>query len=96
MRLKEELGEIAEGGGASSGDAIGRESLHDASNGAMNLFLAGNVAGEVGQIGGEFVVDDGTQASQRSVRTAHSVAGGNGGVAADASIGIFESAKVVR
>lgn len=60
MRLEEKLGEIAEGGGAARGDAIGGKSLHDASDGAVNLFLGGNAAGEAGQVGSEFVVDNGT------------------------------------
>jgi len=90
------LGEITESGGAACRDAIGSEGLHDASDGAVNLFLARNVAGEAGEIGGEFILDGGTEAFEGGVGAAQAVAGRESGVAAEASIGIFKIAKVVR
>jgi hypothetical protein len=93
---EEELGEIAKGGGAARGNAIGGEGLHDAADGAVHVLLAGRIGSEVREAGGGFFLRGRAEAFQGGMRAAEAVAGRNGGEAAAASVGILELAKVVR
>ena len=93
---EEELGKIAEGGGAARGDAIGGKGLHDAGHGAVDVILAGRIGSEVGEVAGEFVVNGRAEAFEGGMGAAKAVAGRNGGESAAASIGIGELAEVVR
>jgi len=40
---EEELGEVAEGGGAAGGDAVGGEGAEDAGHGAVNVVFGGRI-----------------------------------------------------
>jgi hypothetical protein len=94
---EEELGEVAESGGAAGGDAVGGEGAEDAGHGAMNVVFGGRILGEEADFLQEvFVVLDGSAAfEQAGVGAAVAVEGRDGGHAAGASIGEFMLAKIV-
>ena len=93
---EDDLGEVAEGGGAAGGDAVGGEGAEDAGHGAVNVVFGGRILGEEANflqeifvvLGGRVVFEDG------AVRAAVAVEGRDGGHAAAASIGKNEVAKV--
>ncbi len=94
---EDDLGEVAEGGGAAGGDAVGGEGAEDAGHGAMNVVFGGRIVLEeadflqevcVGLVGGA-AFEDG------AVGAAVAVEGRDGGHAAAASIGENKVAKVV-
>jgi hypothetical protein len=95
---EEELGEVAEGGGAAGGDAVGGEGAEDAGHGAMNVILGGRIVLEEADFLQEiFVVLDGSAAFEEAgVGAAETVEGRDGGHAAGASIGKFMLAEVER
>src|SRR5713226_5840745 len=60
---EDDLGEVAEGGGAASGDAVTGEGSKDLGHGGMDFFLGGRIVGEGRDGEGEvFVVLDGSAA----------------------------------
>jgi hypothetical protein len=60
----------------------------------VNVLLAGRIGSEVRQAGSGFFLGGGAEAPQGGMRAAQAVTGRNGGEATEASIGIFELAKV--
>jgi hypothetical protein len=93
---EEELGEVAEGGGAAGGDAVGGEGAEDAGHGAVNVVFGGRIVLEEADFLQEvFVVLDGRAAFEDgAVGAAVAVEGRDGGHAAAASIVEYEVAKV--
>jgi len=95
---EDDLGEVAEGGGAAGGDAVGGEGAEDAGHGAVNVVFGGGIVVEEANFEQEvFVVLGGRAAFEDgAVGAAVAVEGRDGGHAAAASIGENEVAKVVR
>jgi len=71
---EQELGEVAESGGAARGDAIGGEGLHDTPDGAVHVLLAGRIGSEVREAGGGFFLGGRMEAFERGMRAAEAVA----------------------
>ena len=94
---EEELGEIAEGGGAAGGDAVGGEGAEDAGHGAMNVVFGGGIVVEEADFLQEVfvVLVGGAGFEDGAVGAAVAVEGRDGGHATAASIGEYEVAKVV-
>ena len=94
---EDDLGEVAEGGGAAGGDAVGGEGAEDAGHGAMNVFFGGRIVVEETDFEQEvFVVLDGRAVFEDgAVGAAVTVEGRDGGHAAAASIVELKLAKVV-
>jgi len=94
---EEELGEVAEGGGAACGDAVSGEGAEDAGHGAVNVVFGGGILLEEADFLQEvFVVLSGRAAFEDgAVGAAVAVEGRDGGHAAAASIGELKLAKVV-
>jgi hypothetical protein len=93
---EDDLGEVAEGGGASRGDAVGGEGAEDTGHGAVNVVFGGRIVVEETDFEQEvFVVLGGRAAFENgAVGAAVPVEGRDGGHAAAASIGEYEVAKV--
>lgn len=93
---EEELGEVAEGGGAAGGDAVGGEGAEDAGHGAVNVFFGGRIVLEEADFGEEVFVVLGGSAGFEDVAVGAAVAveGRDGGHAAAAAIGEYKVAKV--
>lgn len=93
---EDELAEVAEGGGAARGDAIGAEGLEDAFQGAMHI-ETGIGAGEEGaEFGGEIFLGAGLAAVAGAVEAAEAFEGQDAGHGTVASIGELELAEVGR
>jgi hypothetical protein len=92
---KNELAEIAEGGGAAGGDAVGAKGFEDTFEGAMHID-AGIGSGKAGaELGGNVGLFGSAKAAVELGVGAAEVAVG-GGHAALASVGEFKVAKIVR
>jgi len=93
---EEELGEVAEGGGAAGGDAVGGEGAEDAGHGAVNVFFGWGIVLEEAEFLQEVCVVffGGAGLEDGAVGAAVAVEGRDGGHAAAASIGENEVAKV--
>jgi hypothetical protein len=89
-----ELAEVAEGGGAAVGDAVGREGLEDALEGAMHIEVGIGAGKAGGQFGGKIGFLGGAEAAMELGVGAAKVAVG-GGHAALASVGKFKVAELV-
>jgi hypothetical protein len=91
---KNELAEVAEGGGTTVGDAVGGKGLEDALKGAMHIEVGIGAGKAGGQFGGKIGFFGSAEAAMElSVRTAEIAVGG--GHAALASVGEFKVAEVV-
>jgi hypothetical protein len=93
---EDDLGEVAEGGGAAGGDAVGGEGAEDAGHGAVNVVFGGGIIVEEPDLEQEvFVALVGRAAFEDgAVGAAVAVEGRDGGHAAAASIGEYKVAKV--
>jgi len=94
---EDDLGEVAEGGGAAGGDAVGGEGAEDAGHSAMNVVFGGRIVLEETDFLQEvFVVLVGRAGFEDgAVGAAVAVEGRDGGHAAAASIVENKVAKVV-
>jgi len=95
---EEELGEVAESGGAAGGDAVGGQGAEDAGHGAVNVVFGGRIVLEEADFEEEVfvVLGGGAGFEDGAVGAAVAVEGRDGGHAAAASIGKNKVAKVVR
>ena len=93
---EEELGEVAESGGAAGGDAVGGEGAEDARHGAMNVIFGGRIVLEEADFEEEVIVVLGGRAAfeDGAVGAAVAVEGRDGGHAAAAAVGENKVAKV--
>lgn len=93
---EEELGEVAESGGATRGDPVGDEGAKDLGEGGVDFVLGGRIAGEGSYVAGEIFVllGGGGAAGHFGVSAAVAVERSDSGKRAAGAVGIFKLAKV--
>jgi hypothetical protein len=87
-----ELAELAEGGGASVGDAVGGEGFEDAFEGAVNIEAAVLLGEELGEFGGQVFFEGWVGLVE--VGVGGTIVADGGGQGALAAVGKGELAKI--